>query len=127
MQVSTQSGRIEGSCHCTKVRLVLAHPPLHLIQCNCSICSRLGARWAHYPANAIIIEGHPEHTSAYVWGSATLKTLHCTTCGCVTHWEALSPQAGADFGVNMNNFDNVMIKDIPVRHFDGASTWTYLD
>lgn len=73
------------------------------------------------------IEGHPENTSAYVWGKETLRTIRCTTCGCATHWEALTPQAGAEVGVNMNNFDQGLIQGTPVRIFDGANTWTYLD
>jgi len=118
---------LEGSCHCGKVRIVLSQPPSHTIKCNCSICIRLGALWAHYEAAMVSIEGHPQNTSAYVWGRETLKTIRCKTCGCATHWEALTPQAGAEIGVNMNNFDQQLIRDTPVRVFDGANTWAYLD
>jgi hypothetical protein len=120
-------GPLEGSCHCGDVRLTVSHPPLHIINCNCSICLRLGARWAHYASAVVKIEGHPQHTSAYVWGAKTLKTMRCNTCGCVTHWEALRPEAGAEVGVNMNNFDQRLIRGIAVRNFDGAQTWAYLD
>src|ERR1700712_846535 len=105
MQMQTRDGPFEGSCHCGNVRLAISHSPLHLIKCNCSICFRLGARWAHYDASMVKIEGHPRHTSAYVWGGKTLQTFRCNTCGCVTHWEALAPEAGAEVGINMNNFD----------------------
>jgi hypothetical protein len=53
--------------------------------------------------------------------------MRCNTCGCVTHWEALLPEAGAEVGVNMNNFDQRVIRGIAVRNFDGAQTWAYLD
>jgi hypothetical protein len=29
--------------------------------------------------------------------------------------------------VNMNNFDQQLLQNTPVRTFDGADTWTYLD
>lgn len=127
MPAQTQTELLEGSCHCGAVRLVISQPPTHIIKCNCSICIRLGALWAHYESCEVKIEGHPENTSAYVWGKETLRTIRCTTCGCATHWEALTPQAGAEVGVNMNNFDQGLIQGTPVRIFDGANTWTYLD
>ncbi|MFK3971330.1 hypothetical protein ACI2KS_11440 [Pseudomonas sp. NPDC087358] len=56
-----------------------------------------------------------------------MQTFRCNTCGCVTHWEALAPEAGAEVGINMNNFDQSLVQRIAVRNFDGANTWTYLD
>lgn len=32
-----------------------------------------------------------------------------------------------EVGVNMNNFDQHLIQNMPVRIFDGAKTWAYLD
>jgi hypothetical protein len=109
------------------VRIVVSQPPVHAIKCNCSICIRLGALWAHYEAAMVSIEGHPQNTSAYVWGRETLKTMRCKTCGCATHWEALTPEAGAEVGVNLNNFDQRLTRNTPVKVFDGANTWAYLD
>lgn len=127
MDMQSQHGRLEGSCHCGKVRLALAHPPVHAIKCNCSICIRLGALWAHYDAAKVDIVGHPENTTSYVWGKETLRTIRCSACGCVTHWEAILPEAGADIGVNINNFGQALIRATPVRLFDGADSWAYLD
>jgi hypothetical protein len=127
MHTEAEQGLLEGSCHCGNVRVVIPQLPLHVIKCNCSICLRLGALWAHYESGVVKFEGHPQNTSAYVWGRRTLRTIRCKTCGCVTHWEALTPEAGAAFGVNMNNFAPDLIRLTPIRHFDGANSWTYLD
>jgi len=127
MPIQTQSDLLKGSCHCGSVRLVISKPPVYGVKCNCSICIRLGALWAHYDAAMVSIEGHPQNTSAYVWGKETLRTIRCKTCGCATHWEALKPEAGAELGVNMNNFDQRLIQNIQTRVFDGADTWAYLD
>jgi hypothetical protein len=71
--------------------------------------------------------GHPEATTAYVWGDRTLRSFHCKTCGCVTHWEPLPPAFGARHGVNLANFDPELIAAVRVRRFDGADTWKFLD
>lgn len=126
MSTNSGDGLLNGSCHCGSVRLEVARSPGHIIKCNCSICVRLGALWPHYESALVKIAGHPQNTSSYVWGQATLRTIRCNTCGCVTHWEAITPNAGAEVGVNMNNFDQDIVLGIPVKVFDGAKTWTYL-
>ena len=73
------------------------------------------------------IQGHPEATAEYIWGDKTLRTIHCRTCGCVTHWEPLQPTPGCKHGVNLGNFDPKLIAAVRVRRFDGADTWTFID
>ena len=118
---------LAGSCHCGAVRIELASPSEHLIDCNCSICRRYGALWALIEAADVRLTGHPARTVGYEWGKRSIRTFHCGTCGCVTHWEPVAPDAGTRFGVNMRNFDSKAIAGIAVRRFDGADTWTYLD
>ncbi|MFG6468279.1 GFA family protein [Roseateles sp. BYS87W] len=118
---------LEGSCHCGAVRLRLPHLPEQATRCNCSLCRRLNGLWAYYPLGTVQIEGHPEHTTDYIWGDKTLRNIRCIHCGCVTHWEPLAPEPGARHGVNLNNFDPQVAAGVRVRRFDGAETWTFLD
>ena len=118
---------LEGSCHCGAVRLSLHAAPGHLIDCNCSICRRHAALWALLDASAVSVSGHPGNTTGYEWGKRSIRTFHCSTCGCVTHWESVAPDAGTRLGVNMRNFDPDAFAVFPIRRFDGAHTWTYLD
>ena len=69
----------------------------------------------------------PEAAAAYIWGDRTLRTIHCKTCGCVTHWEPLPPTPGARHGVNLGNFDPELIASVRIRRFDGANTWIFID
>ncbi|MBF6024673.1 GFA family protein [Lysobacter niastensis] len=117
---------ISGSCHCGAVQIEVPEPPQSLLDCNCSLCRRNAALWAYYPPDAVRVIGHPQHTSEYVWGDRTLRTVRCSHCGCITHWEPLQPGLER-VGVNMRNFDPAVIAAVPVRHFDGADTWEYLD
>ncbi len=51
----------------------------------------------------------------------------CATCGCTTHWEGLGTDPGSRMAVNCAMAERGDIAGIPVRRFDGADTWTYLD
>jgi hypothetical protein len=81
----------------------------------------------YFPFGTVRIEGHPENTTDYVWGDKCLRTVRCKTCGCMTHWEPIDGQLGARHGVNLNNFEPSLQAAVPVRHFDGADTWTFID
>ena len=118
---------LRASCHCGLVGIEVPAGPEWLINCNCSICRRNGALWAFYPRDDVRLTGHPEHTTGYVWGARSIETFRCRRCGCVTHWEPLTPEAGTRLGVNLRNFDPHEIGDARLRRFDGAHTWTYLD
>lgn len=63
----------------------------------------------------------------YVQGERTLAIHHCPTCGCVTHWERVKKEGADRMAVNARLMTPADIADVPVRRFDGASTWTYLD
>lgn len=118
---------LEGSCHCGAVCLSLPRAPQEATRCNCSICRRLGGLWAYYELGTVRIEGSPEHTDEYVWGDRTLRTVRCSECGCVTHWEPLDAKKVAKMGVNLRNFDPRLVESVRVRRLDGADTWAYLD
>jgi hypothetical protein len=117
----------EGSCHCGAVRLTLPSTPTVATACNCSLCRRIGGPWVYFESGTVAITGHPEATAAYIWGDRTLRTIHCKTCGCVTHWEPLDPLPGAKHGVNLGNFEPELIASVRVRRFDGANTWQFVD
>ena len=124
---ATSNALLQASCHCGAVKINVPGLPEYLVDCNCSICRRNGALWAFYDMAAVAVDGHPGNTTAYVWGGRTIRTMHCRTCGCTTHWEPLDAGAERRVGVNARNFAPAVIADIRVRKFDGALTWAYVD
>ena len=106
------------------MRIEIPAPPTEITNCNCSICRRLGALWAYYPADLVTVHGHPEQTDSYVQGDRTLRTVRCKTCGCTSHWEPLVREAGSKVGVNVRNFLPEDIGNVRMRLLDGADTWT---
>lgn len=92
----------------------------------CSVCRRTAGLWARFPRLDVRIGGHPENTIEYVWGDKTLRNLRCKVCGCNTHWEPLD--STQDYvGINMRSFEPAVLSSLPVRKFDGADTWTFID
>jgi hypothetical protein len=127
MPTDTQTPSLKGTCHCGAVRIALPFAPEKATSCNCSICRRIAGLWAYYEIGSVVVEGHPEHTDAYVWGDMTIRTIRCKTCGIATHWEPLDPQQIARQGVNINNFEPALVQAVTVQHLDGADTWAFLD
>ena len=97
------------------------------MECNCSICRRLGALWAHAEISDIQVEHSADATLRYIQGDKTLAIHTCKSCGCTTHWENLQPDKSTRMAVNCRLADPDKISGIKIRHFDGARTWKFLD
>lgn len=110
---------LEGHCHCRSVRITVTARPETLGDCNCSLCSRLGALWGYYhPAEVTISDDHGKLVG-YVQGDRTLTAHHCSVCGCTTHWSPLGRNPSR-MAVNMRLFDRAVWEDLPHRLIDGA-------
>ena len=118
---------IEGSCHCGAVRFTLLDTPPWLTECNCSYCRRTRARWAHTTADRVKLVHGPDATMRYVWGDKTLAFVSCKTCGCTTHWDSLDSAADRRMAFNCAMADAGSLDGLPIRHFDGAESWDFLD
>ncbi len=118
---------IKGSCHCGNVTFSVQHKPDWLTECNCSICRRIGAHWAHFTAQDVEISAAPDATIAYVQGDKLLAMHTCKQCGCTPYWVGLQPDEKSRMAVNFRMCDPDDIDDIRLRHFDGADTWQFLD
>lgn len=118
---------LTATCHCGEVRIEVAHKPQTVTECNCSICSRYGARWAHYTRSKAKVLCRPEAVRAYLWGDREIEFYHCAGCGCLTHYESITKDPDSRISLNTRMLPPAEMADVPVRHFDGASTWEFLD
>jgi len=116
---------IEASCHCGAVRLTVRTEPVEVTECNCSICRRLGARWAYY-SPADVQMPRAGSTQPYVWGDRMLAFHRCKACGVTTHWQSLDGSKDR-MAINARNMSDLDWETVRIRHFDGATTWEYLD
>jgi hypothetical protein len=109
------------------VRIEAAERPRSLTACNCSICRRLAALWAYYTREQVRVIAAPGAISAYVWGDRCIEFYHCVTCGFTTHYESVEKAAGSRIAINGRGMPPEEIASMPVRRFDGAVSWRYLD
>jgi hypothetical protein len=116
-----------ANCHCVKVRIEIPELPNTVISCNCSICRRYGALWAHFTRDQVRLDAEADTLCSYRWGDRTIDFWHCTSCGCVTHYTSIDEQPGSRFVVNARMLSPDLLQTLPVRHFDGAHSWTFLD
>ena len=116
---------IEASCHCGAVRFEISSKPKSVTKCNCSICRKLGAKWAYYHPDEVKVICEPDASGIYMWNDRDIEFHHCRTCGCTTHYEGLGEKPRR--AVNARLMKTQDIEGVPVRLFDGASSWKYLD
>jgi hypothetical protein len=123
----TADAWLSASCHCGAVRLEIARKPETLTECTCSICRRYGARWAYCKRKAVSLSCDPGTLTTYSWGERRIEFCRCGACGCVTHYEVGDKGPDAHFAVNARMMEPGDVAGIPVRVFDGAKTWKFLD
>ncbi|KZK92050.1 hypothetical protein PsAD5_03805 [Pseudovibrio sp. Ad5] len=117
---------LRGSCHCGAVQFEFRENPEWLTECNCSACRRYGTVWAHGSPRNVSIEKAPDATFTYIWGDKMIAFHTCKTCGNTTHWSDLDEDYDR-MAVNTRLVPIEDVKDIPIRHFDGADTGQFLD
>ena len=121
---------IRGSCHCGAVKFRLREHRNFLTDCNCSACRRYGSLWLHADRSEVELEHDADATLAYEWGDRMLAFHSCRICGGTTHWLSTQKEVGSDedrMAVNCRMAEPADIADLPIRHFDGADSWQYLD
>ena len=118
---------ITATCHCGNISIEIATRPESVTECNCSICRRYAARWAYYTRGQVTINAARDAMSAYCWGDREIEFYHCNNCGCITHYESVEKQDDSRVAVNARMLPEDIVADIPVKRFDGADTWKYLE
>jgi len=117
---------VEGRCHCGAVGFRTDAALKRLVDCNCSVCRKLGVLWAHVPTESVAVLGEADATISYAYGDKNLAFHSCRVCGCTSHWISLTPGAET-MAVNCRLVEPAAVSAFPVRRFDGADTWKFLD
>lgn len=116
-----------ATCHCGAVKIEMSGMPDSVTQCTCSICRRYGAQWAYCTRKTAKVTSAPDVMAAYLWGDKEIEFYHCTTCGCMTHYESVEKADDSRIAVNARMLPPEDTAGIRVRTFDGADTWKFLD
>jgi len=117
---------IEAKCHCGNVVLTIEKLPDTVTSCNCSICHRYGAIWAYFKPEEVSVHCSQQPTRTYSWSDKVIDFHHCPVCGCITHYSSTDNTDLERVAINTRMVDPAITKEIPVRQFDGADTWKYV-
>jgi hypothetical protein len=116
---------VKLSCHCGGTRIQLHKRPDFIYACNCSLCTKSGARWAYLHPSEVAVEGASTVYSRTDKGEPSAEIRFCASCGCTTHF-TLTPGAIARFGnsmmgVNMQLADEADLAGLELRYPDGRA------
>jgi hypothetical protein len=114
------------TCLCGQVRIEIPKRPDFINECNCTLCSKLGARWAYFRPPEVRIEGATKGYSREDKISPAAEVQFCANCGSTTHFtltaSAISKFGNIQTGVNMRLADERDLAGIELRFPDGQ-TW----
>jgi hypothetical protein len=110
-----------GSCHCQTVKFTADLDLAQALQCNCSICSKLGAVWAFAPKAKMQLQSGADALGDYQFGKKRLHHRRCTRCGIEAFAEGVAPDGTATVGINLRCLEGVEVDKLTPRRYDGRS------
>ena len=111
----------KGSCHCHAVTFTVDLDLSGALQCNCSICGRLGAVWAFAPKAKMTLTSGADSLGDYQFGKKHLHHRHCKKCGIETFAEGVAPDGTATVGINLRCLEGVEVDKLKPKQHDGRS------
>ena len=117
--MSTQT--YTGSCHCQAVSFVVDLDLDQALQCNCSICTKLGAVWAFAPKAKMTLKSGADALGDYQFGNKRLHHRMCRHCGIESFAEGVAPDGAPTVGVNLRCLEGVEVAKLTPRQYDGRS------
>jgi len=110
-----------GSCHCGAVAFDVEVDPSQALQCNCSICTKLGAVWAFAPKSKFTLKSGAAQQGDYQFGKKALHHRFCPRCGIESYAEGTAPDGTPSVGVNLRCLEGVDVDKLSPRQYDGRS------
>ncbi|HZX80835.1 MAG TPA: GFA family protein [Lysobacter sp.] len=106
-----------GGCHCGAVRFEVDAPgPLHVLDCNCSMCSITGFLHLIVPRERFRLLRGADSIGEYRFNTGTARHLFCRHCGVKSFYVPRSHPHG--YSVNARCLDGVPIGALQIVPFD---------
>jgi hypothetical protein len=113
------------SCHCGQIRVETTKQPDYIHECNCTLCSKVGARWGYFHPSEVSVEGTAEGYCREDKDDPAALLQFCAKCGSTTHFvltaSAVSRFGNSLMGVNMRLADESELAGIELRYPDGRA------
>jgi hypothetical protein len=113
------------SCLCGASRIELKRRPDYVHECNCTLCTKSGARWAYFHPSEVGVEGTTAGYSRGDKDDPSAEIRFCANCGATTHFvlteSAVARLGNALMGVNVRLADESDLAGIELRYPDGRA------
>jgi hypothetical protein len=112
-------------CLCGQIRIKTSKRPDFINECNCTLCSKSGSRWAYFHPSEVSIEGTTKGYSREDKEDPAAEIQFCANCGSTTHFiltkSAISKFGNIQIGVNVRLADEKDLIGIELRYPDGLA------
>jgi hypothetical protein len=113
------------TCLCGRVRIEIPRRPDFINECNCTLCSKAGARWGYFPPADVVVEGTTRGYRREDKADPTVDIHFCATCGSTTHFvltaSAIAKFGNSQMGVNLGLADETDLAGTELRYPDGRA------
>ncbi|MDE2239726.1 MAG: GFA family protein, partial [Rhodospirillales bacterium] len=96
-------------CLCGQIHIQTSKRPDFINECNCTLCSKAGARWAYFHPSDVAIEGATKGYQRHDKENPAAEIQFCANCGSTTHFvlteSAVAKFGNVQMGVNMRLAD----------------------
>ena len=113
------------SCLCGQIRAELSKRPDFIHECNCTLCSKTGARWGYFHPSEVSVDGNAKGYCREDKEDPAAEIRFCKNCGSTTHFNltasAVSKFGNTMMGVNMLLADERDLAGVELRFPDGQA------
>jgi len=110
-----------GGCHCGAVRYEVTTDLAQLMECNCSICSKVGHVLTFVPTDKFTLLAGENATTDYQFNKMNIHHLFCKTCGVRSYGTGVGPDGAEMRAINVRCLDGVDLSDRAIMKIDGKS------
>src|SRR5204863_7558549 len=111
--------RMQGGCHCGRVRFRVTADLDRVTDCNCSICTKKGMLHLIVPPERFALLSGKEELTTYEFNTGTAKHTFCRHCGIHPFYVPRSDPDKID--VNVRCLEGVDPDALAIEPFDGRN------
>lgn len=117
---------LTGKCHCGAVDWTYDGDPGRATVCNCKVCRQYGVIWIYGDLGREIAMSGRTRTHVRADTDGDLAFHFCGSCGAVHSWQPTRPERSDTYrmAVNLRLSAPETVRDLPVRRWDGADSWS---
>lgn len=108
-----------GTCHCGRVTFELTAKLASVMECNCSLCRRVGALWHGASDASLRILSGEDGLTLYQFNTRTARHYFCPHCG--VHPFTRPRLDPTRWAVNVRCLEGVALEALERRPFDGEN------